>query len=119
VSDYTSTPDAAEAAAWCDTYPEPADRPSKADLAEEAEWWRHFKARTDLGTEPGWGPEAEQRVRDVLRAAVAEVTCQGCGQRGHDNTCSHGKNICEGCWPDRCWGCLADADEAHYDEEER
>jgi hypothetical protein len=108
--DYTSTPDGAEAAAWLDTYPEPADRPSRADLEEEARWWADFKARTDAGENPyDWPAEAHGRLMEALSAAVAEVTCQGCGQRGHDNTCSHGKNICPECWPDLCWGCQADA----------
>lgn len=92
----------------------PDDRPSRADLAEEAAWWDWWwrEGRHQEVDPHGWPREAEGSLLEALRVAVAEVTCQGCGQRGHENACDHGKNICPECWPDKCWGCQADASDA-------
>lgn len=81
-------------------YPDTADL-TDYDAAGEHEW---------SGYE--WPEAAHGRLMRALRAAEAEVTCQGCGQRGHENACDHGKNICPECWPDKCWGCQADASDA-------
>jgi hypothetical protein len=65
-------------AAAHDAYPEPADRPN---IEDEGAWWDGWKDRTDLGTEPGWGPDAEARLRDVLRNAVEDVERRKCGRK--------------------------------------
>ena len=63
------------------------------------------------GDDPhGWPRAAEGPLLEALHAAEAEVTCQGCGQRGKPNVCRHGKCICEDCWPDLCWACQADSE---------
>ena len=94
MNDYsTHSIDDAAISAGFDAYDDRAlDRPSRADLEAEAEWWRHFKARTDAGIEeidPHAFPEA---ARGPLLEALRASLCDLCGVRAGTD---HG--LCEKC----------------------